>query len=48
MRGTVTVLPRGEFDRWAAVTSLNATRGFDPKDMEAHWGWDWAEHARVE
>jgi cytochrome c oxidase subunit II len=48
MRGTVTVLPRGEFDRWAQVTSVNASRAFDAKDLEAHWGWNWAEHARVE
>jgi cytochrome c oxidase subunit II len=48
MRGTVTVLPRAEYDRWAQVTSVNATRAFDPKDMEAHWGWDWAEHSRIE
>jgi cytochrome c oxidase subunit II len=48
MRGTVTVLPRAEFDRWAQVTSVNATRGFDPQDMDARWGWDWAQHARLE
>jgi cytochrome c oxidase subunit 2 len=48
MRGTVTVLSRTEFDRWAQANSVNATRAFDPKDMEAHWGWNWAEHARVE
>ncbi|MGO9831912.1 MAG: cytochrome c oxidase subunit II [Myxococcaceae bacterium] len=48
MRGTVTVLPKAEYDRWAQVTSVNATRAFDSKDMEAHWGWDWAEHSRVE
>ncbi len=48
MRGTVTVLPKAEYDRWAQVTSVNATRAFDSKDMEAHWGWDWAEHSRIE
>jgi cytochrome c oxidase subunit II len=48
MRGTVTVLPRAEFDRWAQVTSVNAARAYDPKDVEAHWGWDWAEHSRLE
>jgi cytochrome c oxidase subunit 2 len=48
MRGTVTVLPRAEYDRWAQVSSVNAARAFDSKDVEAHWGWDWAEHARVE
>jgi cytochrome c oxidase subunit II len=48
MRGTVTVLPRAEFDRWAQVTSVNAARAFDAKDLEAHWGWNWAEHSRLE
>ncbi|HMK73629.1 MAG TPA: cytochrome C oxidase subunit II, partial [Myxococcaceae bacterium] len=48
MRGTVTVLPRAEFDRWAQATSVNAARAYDPKDVEAHWGWDWAEHSRLE
>jgi cytochrome c oxidase subunit II len=48
MRGTVTVLPKAEFDRWAQVTSVNAARAFDPKDLEAHWGWDWAEHSRIQ
>jgi cytochrome c oxidase subunit II len=48
MRGTVTVLPKAEFERWAQITSVNAARAFDSKDMEAHWGWDWAEHARIE
>lgn len=48
MRGTVTVLPRSEFDRWAQVTSVNSARGFDAKDLEAHWGWNWAEHSRLE
>jgi cytochrome c oxidase subunit 2 len=48
MRGTVTVLPKAEYDRWAQATSVNASRAFDPKDIEAHWGWDWTEHERVE
>jgi cytochrome c oxidase subunit 2 len=46
MRGTLTVLPVREFQRWAAVNSENAARAFDRNDVEAHWGWDWAEHAR--
>jgi cytochrome c oxidase subunit II len=48
MRGTLTVLPRAEYDRWAQVSSINGARAYDSKDMEAHWGWEWAEHARVE
>jgi cytochrome c oxidase subunit 2 len=48
MRGTVTVLPSREFQRWAQVNSENAARAFDPQDVEAHWGWDWAEHSRAE
>ncbi len=48
MRGTVTVLPRAEFDRWVQVSSINGARAYDAQDLEAHWGWEWAEHARVE
>ncbi len=48
MRGTVTVLPKREFERWERVTSLNAGRAFDAEDTEAHWGWDWAEYERRE
>jgi cytochrome c oxidase subunit 2 len=48
MRGTLTVLPRADYDRWAQVNSVNGARAYDPADLEAHWGWEWAEHARVE
>jgi len=48
MRGTVTVLPRADFDRWAQITSINSARAFDGKDLEAHWGWNWAAHARLQ
>ena len=41
MRGVLTVLERPAFDRWAAETSANAVKAFDPKDAGAHWGWEW-------
>jgi heme/copper-type cytochrome/quinol oxidase subunit 2 len=47
MKGKLTVLPRPEFDRWAAEASANSARAYDPDDAEAHWGWDWAEHSRI-
>ena len=45
MKGKLTVLPRADFDRWAAEASANSARAFDPDDHEALWGWDWAAHS---
>ena len=47
MKGKLTVLPRADFDRWAAEASANSARGYDPDDADAHWGWNWAEHSRI-
>jgi cytochrome c oxidase subunit 2 len=44
MKGTLTVLPAEEFKAWAADQSAISARGYDAKDTEAHWGWDW--HSR--
>jgi cytochrome c oxidase subunit 2 len=41
MKGNLTVLSPEEFKVWAADQSAIAARGYDPKDVEAHWGWDW-------
>jgi cytochrome c oxidase subunit II len=48
MRGTLSVLPVREFQRWATVNAENAARAFDPQDVEAHWGWEWAEHSSAQ
>jgi len=41
MKGTLTILSPEEFKTWAADQSAIASRGFDAKDNEAHWGWEW-------
>jgi len=47
MRGTVTVLPEAEYAAWLKLAQANASAAFDPDDTTAHWGWDWARHARI-
>jgi cytochrome c oxidase subunit 2 len=46
MRGVVTVLSPAEYAAWLALAQANAVSAFDPGDAVAHWGWDWARHAR--
>jgi cytochrome c oxidase subunit 2 len=41
MKGMLTVLTPEEFKVWAAEQSAIASRGYDAKDNEAHWGWEW-------
>jgi cytochrome c oxidase subunit 2 len=41
MRGQLTVLPRPEYEAWAAQASALSRRGYDPDDKPAHWGWPW-------
>jgi cytochrome c oxidase subunit 2 len=41
MQGKLTVLSPDEYAAWAEETSQRSARGFDPKDEEAHWGWEW-------
>ena len=41
MKGILTVLTPEEFKTWATEQSAIGVRGFDPKDTEAHWGWEW-------
>ncbi len=47
MKAKLTVLPKADYDRWAAEATANAQRGYDPDDAEAHWGWEWSEHSRT-
>jgi cytochrome c oxidase subunit 2 len=47
MKGKLTVLPRADFERWAAEASANAARAYDAADEDAHWGWDWTAHSRI-
>jgi hypothetical protein len=47
MRGVLTVLPREQWERWAAAASANSARAFDPEDKDAQWAWDWEKHARI-
>ena len=41
MKGVLTILTPEEYKSWAAEQSAIASRGYDPKDNEAHWGWEW-------
>jgi cytochrome c oxidase subunit 2 len=41
MQGKLTVLSREDYKTWAEETSQRSARAFDPKDEEAHWGWEW-------
>jgi cytochrome c oxidase subunit 2 len=41
MRAVLTVLSAEEYKAWASESSQRAVRAFDPKDEEAHWGWEW-------
>jgi cytochrome c oxidase subunit 2 len=41
MRGVLTVLPRGDWERWMATAAADAARAWDPDDAEGHWGWPW-------
>jgi cytochrome c oxidase subunit II len=41
MRGTFTVMPRDEFQRWLEQASEDGGRSYNPSDQEAHWGWSW-------
>jgi cytochrome c oxidase subunit 2 len=41
MRAVLTVLSAEAYKAWAAESSIRSARAFDPKDEEAHWGWEW-------
>ena len=41
MKAKLTVLEMDDYKRWSQAMSAAAMPGFDPKDKEAHWGWEW-------
>ena len=41
MKGTLTVLPKEDYARWAAETSAESARAFDEKRKDEQWGWAW-------
>ncbi len=47
MKGELRVLPGAEYEAWAAAASANSAQAYDEADTQAHWGWDWSEHARI-
>jgi cytochrome c oxidase subunit 2 len=47
MKGKLIVLPRDDWEQWAAAASANSASAYDESDSEGHWGWDWAAHAKL-
>ena len=43
MKGTLTVLSKEDYAKWAAEMSANGTRVYSEDDTGAHWGWDWTD-----
>jgi cytochrome c oxidase subunit 2 len=41
MRGVLTVLPKERYEEWLGMAGALARAGYDPDDVEAHWGWEW-------
>ena len=41
MKGLLTVMPKDEYAVWAAESSADSARRFDPKDPNLTWGWEW-------
>lgn len=41
MQAKLTVLSPEDYKVWAEEASQRSARAFDPKDEEAHWGWEW-------
>lgn len=41
MKGTLTIMPKEDFAKWAAEASANGARVYNPDDKDSHWGWDW-------
>jgi hypothetical protein len=42
MAGTLTVLPKAEFEKWIREQSEIGKRQFEAKD-DSNWGWPWKE-----
>jgi cytochrome c oxidase subunit 2 len=41
MKGTLTVMSKEDYAKWAAEASQNGARAYSEDDSGAHWGWDW-------
>ena len=41
MKGRLTVMSKADYASWHKAMSMHHARGFDAKDIAAHWGWDW-------
>ncbi|MEP7122053.1 MAG: cupredoxin domain-containing protein [Byssovorax sp.] len=41
MKGTLTVMSKQDYAKWAAEASANGARVYSEEDTGAHWGWDW-------
>jgi cytochrome c oxidase subunit 2 len=45
MHGLLRVLSTEAYRAWSARRSDEGTRGFDPDDRPAHWGWPWTSRS---
>ncbi len=43
MKGTLTVLSKEDYAKWAAEMSANGARVYSEDDTDSHWGWEWNE-----
>jgi cytochrome c oxidase subunit 2 len=41
MKGSITVLSKEDYAKWAAEASQSSSRAYQESDASAHWGWDW-------
>ncbi len=41
MRGLLTVMPKDEFEAWAARASALSAQAYDESNSERNWGWEW-------
>lgn len=43
MRGEMTIVSDGDYEKWLTEAEGDAARRFDPADKEAMWGWEWVQ-----
>lgn len=41
MKGSITVLSKEDYAKWAAEASQSSSRLYQESDKPAHWGWEW-------
>ncbi len=41
MKAKLTVMTKEDYSAWSKAMSNHHARGYDAKDVEAQWGWDW-------